>query len=115
MRGLTSYELEVLKRGAQEERNGVQVHRYPANETEDLLSQYYAWLLEDYHCDYEIVISALHRLYDFWACYFACGADCAFAIKEEEDKRMMEELEVKIAKWQEEANRRLEQEVKDNG
>lgn len=108
---LNHYQLQVLERAVSEEQGGVHPHSYPRNETEGLLTDYYRYIYDDVPCDIDIVVGALQKLYDFWACYFACGADTAFAIKEEYHRILMAELEARIAKWEEEANLRLEREV----
>ena len=93
---LNNYELAVLHRGAQEERNnGIHIHSYPKFETQELLDDYYAWALEGAKVDYEIVISALKDLFQWWATYFTCGEETARAIKKEYDDEFMAELEKK--------------------
>jgi len=83
----------VLERGIEMEKAGVQVHSYPRNETEALLIQYYQYVYDGIKCDIEIVIGALSTLYDFWACYFAAGADTAFYIKALEDDLRMKAIQ----------------------
>lgn len=93
---LNNYELAVLHRGAEEERNnGIHIHSYPKNETQELLSDYYAWALEGANVDYEIVVGALKDLFQWWATYFTCGEETARAIKKEYDDERMAELEKK--------------------
>lgn len=112
---LNHYQLQVLEQAVNAEKGGVHPHAYPRNETETLLIRYYQYVYDGTPCDIEIVAGALRSLYDFWACYFACGADTAFAIKEEYHRILMAELEEKHRKWEEEANARLEQEVERYG
>ena len=92
---LNNYELAVLHRGAEEERNGIHIHAYPKYETQELLDDYYAWALEGAKVDYEIVISALKDLFQWWATYFTLGEETARAIKKEYDDAIIAEIEAK--------------------
>ena len=90
---LNNYELAVLHKGAEMERNnGVQIHSYPQFETQELLDDYYAWALEGAKVDYEIVIGALKDLFQWWATYFACGEETARAIHKEYNEELIREL-----------------------
>lgn len=92
---LNNYELAVLHRGAEEERNGIHIHSYPKYETQELLNDYYAWALEGAKVDYEIVIEALKDLFQWWATYFACGEETARAIHKEYLDAHLAEIEAK--------------------
>lgn len=92
---LNNYELAVLHRGAEEERKGVSIHSYPKYETQELLDDYYAWVLEGAKVDYQIVIEALKDLFQWWATYFACGEETARAIQKEYDDAIIAEIEAK--------------------
>lgn len=93
---LSNYELAVLNKGAEVERNnGIHIHSYPLLETNELLQDYYAWALEGAKVDYEIVVSALKSCFEWWATYFTCGEETARAIKAEYDAELMAELDRK--------------------
>lgn len=101
---LNNYELAVLYRGAEEERNnGVEIHSYPKFETQELLDEYFEWAMEGKKVDYEIVIDALKDLFQWWATYFACGEETARAIQKEYDDEIIRELTEKCERrYQEE-------------
>lgn len=106
---LNNYELAVLHKGAEMERNnGVEIHSYPKFETQELLDDYYAWALEGAKVDYEIVVAALKDLFQWWATYFALGEETAKAIQREYDEELMRELnkicEENRKKWEAELN-----------
>ena len=83
MKVLNAFQLQVLNKGSQEEYNKqIRIHRAEPLETGRLLDLYYNHFHE---CDIEIVIDALLSLYDFWSCYFTCGAEEAFRILEREN------------------------------
>lgn len=90
---LNNYELAVLHKGAAEEREkGIQIHSWPRMETNELLSDYYAWALEGAKVDYQVVVGALKDLFEWWAAYFACGEDTARAIWNEYNDELVREL-----------------------
>lgn len=104
---LNNYELAVLHKGAEEERKGISIHSYPKNETQELLSDYYAWALEGAKVDYEIVVSALKSCFEWWATYFALGEETARAIHKEYTEEIIREIEAKC----EERYRKTEKEM----
>lgn len=94
---LNNYELAVLHKGAAvEKEQGISIHSWPKYETNELLVEYYSWAMEGAKVDYEIVISALKDLFQWWAAYFACGEDTARAIHQEYHEEMMAELTAKV-------------------
>ena len=115
MKRLNTYQIEVLARAVQEEENGVHPHTYPKNETEMLLNEYLRYVYDGVECDIDITVGALLSLYDFWACYFACGADKTFIIKRTLDEMYLRQLQEDIDKWQRSQDKRLEAEVERYG
>ncbi|WP_299043840.1 hypothetical protein [uncultured Campylobacter sp.] len=90
---LNNYELAVLHRGANEEKEkGVMIHSWPKYETNELLCDYYAWAMEGAKVDYEIVVEALKDLFQWWATYFTCGEETARAIHKEYNDELVREL-----------------------
>ena len=76
MSKLNDYQLSVLYAGAREEiEKDVRIHDREPHETCGLLFKYHK-----YHDG--IAAEALLDLFDFWACYFTCGADIAFKIRD---------------------------------
>lgn len=94
MKHLNKYQLTVLNKGAEEENNGIHINFYPEKETNELLSKYQKYIENkwDESDEFEIIVYALLDLFDFWACYFACGSQCAFGIHDEGREALLEEL-----------------------
>lgn len=87
MKTLNNYQMELLKKAMKEEaEKDIRIHPGEPRETTKL---YHMWLKNND----EIAYSALLRCLDFWSCYFSCGAEVAFKIRDEEHKKLMVELE----------------------
>lgn len=84
MKQLNNYQLAVLNRGAEEESKGFFICGYPKQETTSLIRKYKQFINNKWNCEeYELLYLALLDLYDFWAAYFALGADVALLLHEE--------------------------------
>ena len=87
MKTLNNYQIELINKAmAEEAAKDVRIHWGEPRETTRL---YHKWLTEED----EIAYSALLKLLEFWSCYFAAGAETAFKIRDEEHKKLLDELE----------------------
>lgn len=73
---LKKYEIEVLMQGIEEENRGFRIHAAMPNETLLLLAQ--LPLLKG--IDYEITLSALKKLANFWINYFYYDKEAAIEL-----------------------------------
>lgn len=86
MAKLNDYQLSVLCAGAREEaEKDIRINQAEPRETSRLLTKYYKY-------NDEIAVEALLDLFQFWACYFTCGADTAFKIRDDYHNNLIEKL-----------------------
>lgn len=101
MKTLNNYQMELIQKAMKEEaEKDVRLNKGMPRETTNL---FHSWLKDED----EIAYSALIKTLDFWGCYFAAGAEVAFKIRDEEHKKLLEELNKKSQA----AIRKMEREI----
>ena len=101
MKTFNTYQIELINKVmAEEAAKDVRIHK---GEPQEVTRLYHRYLTEND----EIAYGAIIRCLDFWSCYFSCGAEVAFKIRDEEYEKLMQELHEKSQA----AIRRMEEEI----
>lgn len=101
MKTFNNYQTEIIKKAiAEEAAKDVRLHH---GEPREITRLYHKYLTENDEIAYKAILYCL----DFWSCYFSCGAEVAFKIRDEEYKKLLEELDAK----RDAAIQRMEKEI----